>query len=462
MAARDLRTRLSSIRARTTAAACVVVAGALAIGMLVLLAVLDRTLLDNVDDAARVRARDIATLAATGALPRELSVHGDEDAFVQVVDASGAVVAASSNLAGLGPIASFRPEGDNTVVRTTPIPVPDEGDDDFRVVAAPARIAEGPVTVYVAAHLDRTKETVDTVRTILLIGLPVLLAVLAVTAWRVVGRALRPVEAMRREVAEIGERDLARRVPEPPVDDEIGRLAKTMNQMLDRLETSVERQRRFVADASHELQSPLAASRADLEVALAHPEAAPWTQTATNLVADNQRMTRLVQDLLFLARSDDTGPPAQTTLIDLDDVVRGELARQRIPQDITLDTSRVTAVEVRGDADQLARVLRNLLDNATRHARSLVRVELSSDVSGVTLAVSDDGPGVPAESRERIFERFGRLDGSRNRFTGGTGLGLAIAREIVEAHGGTIALDPDATGARFVVRLPDPSRRTGT
>jgi signal transduction histidine kinase len=461
MAPRDLRTRLSSIRARTTAAACAVVAGALAVGMLVLLAVLHRTLLDNVDDAARVRAEDIAALAAAGRLPRELPVHGDEDAFVQVVDANGTVVAASSNLDGIGPLAPFRPDGGRPVIRTTPIPVSDEDDDAFRVVATLAQTADGPVTVFVAAHLDRTKETVSTVRRILLIGLPALLAVVAVTAWRVVGRALRPVEGIRQEVAEIGERDLARRVPEPPVDDEIGRLARTMNQMLDRLESSAERQRRFVADASHELQSPLAASRADLEVALAHPDSTPWTQTATNLVADNQRMTRLVQDLLFLARRDGAGPKAPASLIDLDDVVRRELDRQRVPPGITLDASRVDAVEVRGDAEQLARVLRNLLDNAMRHARTLVSVELSSDASGVTLVVADDGPGVPADARDRIFERFGRLDDSRSRFTGGTGLGLAIAREIVEAHEGTIVLDPDVSGARFVLRLPDPSRPTG-
>jgi signal transduction histidine kinase len=459
MTGRRLRTRLSSIRARTTAAACVVVAGALVIGMVVLLAVLQRTLLDNVDDAARVRAQDIAMLVAAGDLPSNLAVHGDEDAFVQVVDANGKVLAASSNLDGIGPIASFRPERDQPVIHTTPIPVTDEGDDDFRVVAAPAQTAEGPLTVYVAAHLDRMKETISTVRRMLLFGLPALLAVVAITAWRVVGRALRPVDAMRREVAEIGERDLARRVPEPLVDDEIGRLAKTMNQMLDRLETSAERQRRFVADASHELQSPLAASRADLEVALAHPEAAHWTQTATDLVADNQRMTRLVQDLLFLARSDGAVPPAPTALIDFDDIVRSGIARQRVPDGITLDVSRVAAVEVRGDADQLARVVRNLLDNAVRHAGSLVAVELSADATGVTLVVADDGPGVPVEARDRIFERFTRLDDSRSRFTGGTGLGLAIAREIVEVHRGTIALDPQAPGARFVVRLPNPSRR---
>jgi signal transduction histidine kinase len=458
MAARDLRTRLSSIRARTTAAACVVVAGALVVGMLVLLEVLNRALLDNVDDAARVRAQDVAALAQAGRLPAELAVHGDEDAFVQVVDADRAVVAASSNLEGIGPLAAFQPDGNRPVIRTTPIPVPDEGDDDFRVVATPAQSADGPVVVYVAAHLDRTKETVATVRRILLIGLPVLLAIVGVTAWLVVGRALRPVEAMRREVAEIGEGDLARRVPEPPVDDEIGRLARTMNQMLDRLEVSVERQQRFVADASHELQSPLAASRAELEIALSNPEATSWTETATNLVADNQRMTRLVQDLLFFARRDGARSPTPATLIDLDDVVRGELARQPVPQGITLDASGVAAAEVRGDADQLARVLRNLLDNAMRHARSLVRVELSSDTRGVTLAVADDGPGVPAEARERIFERFGRLDDSRSRFTGGTGLGLAIAREVVDAHQGTITLDADAAGARFVVRLPHPSR----
>jgi signal transduction histidine kinase len=308
----------------------------------------------------------------------------------------------------------------------------------------------------VVASLDRVKETAMAVRHLLWWGVPLLVALVGAIAWFVVGRALRPVESMRTEVAEITAQDLGRRVPVPTARDEIGRLATTMNDMLDRLQQSAERERRFVADASHELQSPLASSRADLEVALAHPESTEWEETARAVVADNERMTRLVGDLLFLAQSDDNGAPrARRSLVDLDDVVREEVSRLRAPEGLIVDVSGVRPAEVRGDADQLARVVRNLLENASRYARSAITVTVSTNGTGRTeLAVADDGPGVPPISANRIFERFARLDDSRSRATGGTGLGLAIAREIVESHRGTIDLDRTAPGARFVVDFP--------
>ena len=455
----------ATIRARLTTVACVVVAGALVVGAVVILSVLKRTLIENLDDAATLRAEDAAELIATEGLVNPLPVHGDEDAFVQVVDSSGSIVAASSNLAGVGRIARFRPTGEDAEIRTVRIPVPDEGEDDFRVVALGADGPGGRYTIYVVANLDRVKETRTAVRRLLFYGLPILLVLVGLISWFVVGRALRPVEAMRSEVAEIGARDLGRRVPEPRVDDEIGRLATTMNSMLDRLQSSADRQRRFIADASHELQSPLASSLADLEVALAHPEGAHWEDTARDLVADNERMTRLVGDLLYLARADDGPKQPRRTLVDLDDIVLEEVTRLRTPDGVAIDTSHVTPAEVRGDPDHLARVVRNLLENASRYAQSSITVTLTASGSGgeggvggvAALAIADDGPGVPEAARDRIFERFARLDDSRSRDTGGTGLGLAIAREIVESHRGTIELDTTAPGARFVVRLPTAS-----
>ena len=282
------------------------------------------------------------------------------------------------------------------------------------------------------------------------------MALVGLVSWRIVGRALRPVDDLSREVADIGARDLARRVPESAGADEIAHLARTMNAMLDRLQSSTERQRRFVADASHELQSPLASSRADLDVALAHPGATDWAATATALVADNERMTRLVQDLLFLARADDGSAQVARGPVDLDDVVLAEVARLRSRTSLTLDASRVSPVEVRASSDQLARVVNNLLENAVRYGRERITVELAAGGDDARLVIADDGPGVPPEDRERIFERFARLDSSRSRDTGGAGLGLAIAREIVEAHGGTLTLEPSEIGACFVVRLPLP------
>jgi signal transduction histidine kinase len=446
----------ASIRARLTAAACLVVAGALLVGAVVILTVLRHTLDENLNDAAVQRARDVAAQVKTGTLDNPLAVHGDEDAFIDVRDADGRAVARSSNLKQDVPVATFRPEDDDPEIRTQKIPVRGE-EDDFRIVGLNAQGTKyGAVTIYVVASLDRAKETAMAVRHLLRWGVPLLVALVGAIAWFVVGRALRPVESMRAEVAEITAQDLGRRVPVPRARDEIGRLATTMNDMLDRLQQSAERERRFVADASHELQSPLASSRADLEVALAHPESTEWEETARAVVADNERMTRLVGDLLFLAQSDNNGASrARRSLVDLDDVVREEVSRLRPPEGLIVDVSGVSPAEVRGDADQLARVVRNLLENASRYARSAITVTVSTNGTGRTeLAVADDGPGVPADQQDRIFERFARLDDSRSRATGGTGLGLAIAREIVESHRGTIDLDRVSPGARFVVNLP--------
>jgi signal transduction histidine kinase len=274
--------------------------------------------------------------------------------------------------------------------------------------------------------------------------------------WLLMGRALGPVEAMRSQVAEISARDLDRRVPEPPVDDEIGRLARTMNAMLDRLQASSARQRRFVADASHELRSPLAAGRTQLEVALAHPADGGWQTTAAGLLREHQRMERLVGDLLFLARSDDGGPPVRAVPLDLDDVVFAEAAALRSRTSVRLDLSKVSGARVVGDAESLARVVRNLVENAERHARAVVAVELSVTEGAVELVVADDGSGIQPADREQVFDRFVRLDDARSRNDGGAGLGLAIVREIVVAHGGTVTVGESRSGARLVVRLPHP------
>lgn len=248
---------------------------------------------------------------------------------------------------------------------------------------------------------------------------PLLLGFVATTVWMVVGRALRPVEAIRVQVAELSARALGRRVPVPAADDEIRRLAETMNITLDRLQDSVERQRRFVADASHELQS-LASSRTDLEVALAYPETADWQTTGADLLDENRRMERLVKDLLFLARSDEVASPAPSGPVDLDDVVLNEAARLRSYGRVRVDTSQVSAAFVEARRDDLVRVVRNLLENAERHAATTVTLELTSDGDTATLTVEDDGPGIPPEDRRRVFERFTRLDHARSREGGGT------------------------------------------
>ncbi|MDQ6726050.1 MAG: ATP-binding protein [Actinomycetota bacterium] len=445
--------RPGTMRARTTVAACTVVGVALLAGAAGLLALMHHSLVANIDAGAAGRAADIAAQAAQGPLPATLAVRGGEDALIQVVDASGRVVAASDNLQGQAPITTLRPgRGGPTAARST-THRSGKG-QQFRVPALSAPSKSGPLTIYVASGLGATRESIAAVRGILLVGLPLLLGVVGVTTWTIVGRALRPVEAIRAEVADLSVRDLSRRVPEPGMDDEIGRLAGTMNDMLDRLQSSAERQRRFIGDASHELQSPLAAGRTELEVALAHPEKADWPVTAAGLLEENERMTRLVQDLLFLARAEEGTAARPMSPVDLDDVVVAEVDRARLSARVPIDISGVSGAEVRGRTDDLGRVLRNLLGNADRHARTNVTVTLGRVGDMVELVVADDGPGVPESERDRVFERFRRLDETRSRETGGTGLGLAIAREVVIAHGGSIAVESAEPGARFVARFP--------
>jgi len=441
-----------SVRAKMTVLATLVAVIAVGISAVALLVVLRHSLERAGDDAAKTRVQDLAALATSGTLPALLTVPNDED-IAQVVDASGAVLAGSTGHTGRG-IATFAPEGTAPVVRMVR-DVPDDNElIDFRVWAKRAQTHDGPVIVYIGTSLDSVNETIATVRRVLLLILPPLLAMLAVASWVLVGRALRPVEAIRAEVADISGRALDRRVPVPPNRDEIGRLASTMNEMLDRLQAASERQRKFVADASHELQSPIAALRTQLEVAIAQPATTDWAATSSDLLAESRHMERLVRDLLFLARSDGEESVRRIEPVDLDDIVLEEATRLRSSARVGVDASGVSAAPLSGNRDELTRLVRNLLENAEHHAESGVRIKLSAEGHEIILVVEDDGPGVAPAERERIFQRFTRLDEARSRHNGGTGLGLAIVKEITERHGGTVCVENAAPGARFAVRLP--------
>jgi signal transduction histidine kinase len=224
--------------------------------------------------------------------------------------------------------------------------------------------------------------------------------------------------------------------------------------MLDRLQAASERQRKFVADASHELQSPIAALRAQLEVAIAQPATTDWAATSSDLLAESRQMERLVRDLLFLARSDGEESVRRIEPVDLDDIVLEEATRLRSTAQVGVDASGVSAAPLSGNRDELTRLVRNLLENAEHHAESRVRIRLTAEGREIILMVEDDGPGVPPAERERIFQRFTRLDEARSRHNGGTGLGLAIVKEIAERHGGTVCVENADPGARFAVRLP--------
>jgi signal transduction histidine kinase len=451
--AADRRRRWRSVRLRTTAAATVVVAVALVVGAALLVVQERRSLTRDVTTTARLRAQDVATLLANSPPPHTLNVPSDDQSLVQVVDVrTGAVVAATGNIEEEARIWTAVPAlGQFTARSVSHLPV---GDSSFRIVAHTVDWPGGRVVIYAAASLTPVRHSTTTLIRLLAVGLPLLLALVAGVTWIVTGWALRPVERIRRAAAAIGDRDLDRRVPEPGTGDEIDRLSHTMNAMLGRIENAAARQRRFVADASHELRSPLTGIRSQLEVDLAHPEGADWRQSGQDVLDETIRLQRLVDDLLVLAQSDTDSLPTRRSPVDLDDLVLDETRPLRARGRVAIDLTHVSGGQVLGDADQLRRVLRNLLDNAERHAAGVVRVSVRENDTSVEVEVTDDGPGIPPEQRGAVFERFTRLDNARARSVGGTGLGLAIAREIVEHHGGTLTLSEQTTGATFVVTLP--------
>ena len=449
-----------SVRARITLIATVLVAATLVGAALALMAAVRHNLVTSQDELSKALAIELAHDAADGRLPTVITSVGD-NGVAQVVDDSGRVLAASSGLQGDGPIAAPPPLGRQPrFMRLDAVP-DDNETESYRVWAMTVRADGRTVSVFAGSSPESVGEAVATVRNALWVGIPVIVALFALATRLFVGRALAPVERVRNEVAALTSTDLSRRLSEPPGHDEIAMLARTMNDMLARLESSSERERQFVADASHELRSPLAAFRTQLEVAQAHPEGVDWEALVRDLLDGSDRLERLTNDLLVLAKLD-----AQRTqsldLVDLDAVVAEEAARLRMTTSKALDTREVAAAPVRGDREDLRRLVRNLLDNAARHAASRVVVSVGDRGGDVELAVADDGPGIAADDRDRVFERFVRLDADRGRGgRGGSGLGLAIARAVAERHGGTIEIvdarlngSHSASGTRFVVRIP--------
>ncbi|MFG2649357.1 ATP-binding protein [Streptomyces sp. NPDC048436] len=465
-----------SVRARATLGASLVVAVALvAAGAAVLLS-LRANLIDQADGQADSAARQVASRLAANVGYGDLELDG-EDNPVQVVDADRRLVAVSDDLesisgTGVGEVkprpAATPPRGDDDDEGDSGEDALDAGEisedteysggsatvdgdtEEYRFAAVEVNVEKkGDLTVYAGGSLAAERSAVSTALTSMLIGFPLLLAVIAAVTWLVTRRALRPVDAIRSEMAAItASEDLARRVPEPDTHDEIARLATTTNETLAALQSSVERQRRFVADASHELRSPIASLRTQLEVGAAHPE----LLDVDGAVADTVRLQELAADLLLLARLD-AGEKPGGGHVDLGALAREELSqRTRDRVDVRMELGNA---EVTGSRSQLARVLGNLVTNAQRHAGSHVTVTTRVEGGWAVLEVSDDGAGVPESERERVFERFVRLDDARARDDGGAGLGLAIARDVATRHGGTLTVrEAPGGGALFELRIP--------
>lgn len=462
---RGVLARAGTVRVRTTAAAVLVVGIAIALGVGVLVQVLRGGLVDDLEASASRRAEELAAeLERTGAVP-PLTVSDAEEELVQIVAADGRVLAASGNVSASRAVVD--PGEDDT--RSLDVRVADEVEEFLVVVertdveagrlrggASPGQGVGGDeVAVLVGRSLDDVDDSASTIASLLGLAAPLLLGLVGFTTWWVVGRALAPVDRIRREVEGVTISEMHRRVPVPAGQDEIARLAETMNGMLARLEAGQARQRRFVADASHELRSPVASMRQHAEVAQAHPERVPDEPLADIVLAESTRLQHLIDDLLLLARADEGSLRPARRPVDLDDLVFEEARRLRDETALRIDTREVSAGRVLGDDAGLRRALRNLGDNAARHAAGTIAIRLDAVDGAVTLDVDDDGPGIPPGERDRVVDRFVRLDEARGRDAGGAGLGLAIVQELVSAHGGTLWIDDSPLGgARVTVRLP--------
>jgi signal transduction histidine kinase len=450
-----------NLRARLIVIGVFGVAVALAVGSLALYAVLTVVSYRTLDNAGDATATEVADLVDRDRLPDPIPVTGSQ--IVQVLDSRNRVVSASVNGDRLTAVVTEQEvraalRGEHPEVPGSRVGL----DSPLRISA----VAAGPTagtpsgsrrSVVVAQRIDDIQDSQRILRVTLWVTYPLLLVVLAVIAWRVVGAALRPVEKLRSTAERISGTGQDERLPVPASQDEVHDLAVTLNHMLDRLSASRARQDAFVADAAHELRSPLSSMQIQLEVA--ERRGAGSTETR-DLQAEVARMAALVEDLLVLARMDaDSAAGRPPQHVDLREVLLGVVERHtggRVP----VTVGDLPEMVLLGDAEAFGRAFGNLTDNAVRHASSTVRIDAQPRGRVVEVMVADDGTGIPEADRERVFDRFTRLDGARDRDAGGSGLGLAIVREIVEYAGGTVVLEDGATGglvARVTLPVTTPS-----
>ncbi|NUP81604.1 MAG: HAMP domain-containing histidine kinase [Nonomuraea sp.] len=416
---------MSSVRLRATAAATLVVALALGVAALGLVIAVRGTLEGSAGEEAARRAE--------AALPYAETLRVSSGVQGQVTTIGGGSVRL----------------GDPDVMlaaRAADAPSAWAEPQEYAVAGVKVSTPSGPATVWSRVSLEGVQKAIGTLYGALLPGVPALLVVVAGMTWFSVGRALAPVAAIRAKVADITARDLHQRVPVPESKDEIAALATTVNGTLDRLETAVGRHKRFVADAAHELRSPIATLRARLELA----EQSELTREA---LADVERLQSLAADLLMLAKLD-AGEPLRAGELDLGQVAAEESLRARRRPDVRVDLDIEPDVVMNGSRAHLDRLVTNLADNAVRHAASAVRVRVRAEDGEAVLEVQDDGPGIPPEQREAVFDRFTRLDEARARDAGGAGLGLPIARDIAHLHQGTLTYGEGGFVARFPLGQP--------
>jgi signal transduction histidine kinase len=446
----SIRRVTDSVRVRVTVLATFLVAVVLIVGAMLLTRAVEGRLVSDRERAASEAVGATVDQVEAG-VPLGAIVHQtfDQQAGVGIFNSTGAPVGDHFNLpitnisvlpSGAASVAGSQTAGSQMIFISGVAP------QDVAYDAAPVVVGGGNFFVVGMASLAEVRHSMKTLWSGLRLGIPLVVLAVALVAWFLAGRALRPVEAMRQEVETISATTLQRRLREPRSHDEVARLARTMNSMLERLQASRDHERQFLSDASHELRSPLASMRAQLETG-------SWTSDADGVKAEAARLAHIVDDLMDLAKADEAAPPSTET--DLDEVVLEEVAAIAPTSPITIGTANVGAARLIGDRQALARMVRNLVENAGRHATRNVDVALTNVDGKVTLTVDDDGEGIAEEDRSRLFERFTRTDSSRSRDTGGVGLGLAVVRATARRHGGDVQYETGPSGgARFIVTLP--------
>ena len=469
---------------------------------LLLFNVLRVSLTRSVDDTARQGAAGVVALIDANRLPTPVPVA--PDVTIQVLDAAGQITDVSPDSDRLVPLlspahaAAIARNGEATLLDGPAFGMPSL----IRVTAV--RAADGSLVI-AAVPYSSVSSSLSVVAKALVFGTPVVFVLFTGAIWLAVGSTLRPIDLLRRGAARVTGTAVPSDLPVPEARDEVRSLALTLNDMLDRLAAAQQRQRALVSDTAHELRSPIASIRAQLEVALDHPEGQDWESTARDVHADVLRLARLAEDLLLLARLDERAGAAgaggaggggaggggaggggadaggagaravrggaTVDLAELSESVAARYAAARVPVVVMgaaepgsgpVAGTGAAPFLVAGDRDAIDRLLVNLIDNAVRYAKSQVTVAVRREDAEVTLTVTDDGPGVPDADLERAFDRFARLDDARSRDGdegGGAGLGLAIVRATAQAYGGTAHLESGAPaasppGLRAVVRLP--------
>ena len=456
----ELRRRVSrawavrrTVRGRATVVAMAVIAVALAVALAIVLLLYRGQLQAGLDQTLEQQVVDRARLLDEGSSPETLTTVLQDEALVWIGTPDGDMLAIGG---AIFPLDSPLPPsigGVTTIELLVEERKPDEIERErMSLRVASALTSDGRIVVLAGAEDEVVSENVGRLARLFLGALPILTLLAGATVWAVAGRVLRPVEEMRARADEITGANLDARVPEPGTGDEIHDLAVTMNSMLDRLESHDQALRDFTADASHELKSPVANLRALLDTTeLDDPK---WAELRSRLGGESDRLRDLVDNLLFLASHQADAPVVQGDSVSLDDLLFDEAELLAATGRVSVDLSGIEPVVVDGERAALVRLVRNLVDNAARHATDRVALSASEGPDGVVLVVADDGPGIDPADRQRIFDRFTRLDEARARDSGGSGLGLAIVERIALDHAATVeVVDSDLGGAKFVVRF---------